>query len=309
LWSGDTSSPLSFNRWNYNEANPINYVDPSGHFSESVIQSSLEGQTLSQTFGPKLSNVARWGLYALLKDAKSWDQFTLRTADFGYTGFDYPLKMDTEGPWIVYEHGCELVFLNSKWGYLSLQDFIRTLDYKATISALSTLKWWRLPSMEYHWYESNNEYYSDFYEFSDLPELILISGSVIPGLELVSAAYVKDKYGNQYYGASVGFPWGVSYAEAWEGYASFNASNRSWRTLNESELRSIITGWSITGIVSLISAGAGYSLWRTGTIALFGGINASGSASLSVGYMWEDPANDIAHRWDWIEQIPRYGPP
>jgi hypothetical protein len=33
-WAGDTSMPLSLNRWNYTYANPINYVDPSGRISE-----------------------------------------------------------------------------------------------------------------------------------------------------------------------------------------------------------------------------------------------------------------------------------
>lgn len=30
-WGGDANSPMSFNRWNYTSANPINRVDPSGH--------------------------------------------------------------------------------------------------------------------------------------------------------------------------------------------------------------------------------------------------------------------------------------
>jgi RHS repeat-associated protein len=31
-WEGDPNSPLSLNRWNYVESNPINYVDPSGRW-------------------------------------------------------------------------------------------------------------------------------------------------------------------------------------------------------------------------------------------------------------------------------------
>ncbi len=30
-WSGDANRPLSLNRWNYTNANPINFTDPSGH--------------------------------------------------------------------------------------------------------------------------------------------------------------------------------------------------------------------------------------------------------------------------------------
>jgi len=308
-WAGNINSPMSLNLWNLATANPVNYVDPSGYFPESVLRNSLEGQTLAQVFGRKTDGVARWGLYQLLKDSESWDQFTLRIADFGYEGPGYPLKSDGEGPWTVYEHDCQLVFLNPSYGYLSLQDFMRTITHKANFTAGLSAKWWRFPSLSYHWYESNNEYYSDFYEWSDLPELLMTSGSVLPALEVASLAFIKDKYGNQYYGASVGFPFGVSFAEAWEGYASFNASERTWRTLNEGQIKDIVLGWSITGNASIISGGAGYSLWRTGTIALFGSYNASLGASLSVGYTWQDPANDMAHRWDWVEQIPRYGPP
>ncbi len=32
-WLGDYNRPLSLNRWNYVEGNPINYIDPSGHIS------------------------------------------------------------------------------------------------------------------------------------------------------------------------------------------------------------------------------------------------------------------------------------
>src|SRR6266498_3055680 len=30
-WQGDYNRPLSLNRWNYVEGNPVNYTDPSGH--------------------------------------------------------------------------------------------------------------------------------------------------------------------------------------------------------------------------------------------------------------------------------------
>ena len=34
-WQGDYNKPLSLNLWNYVEANPINYVDPTGHYRSS----------------------------------------------------------------------------------------------------------------------------------------------------------------------------------------------------------------------------------------------------------------------------------
>jgi len=30
-WAGNANSPMSFNRWNYTDSNPINHSDPSGH--------------------------------------------------------------------------------------------------------------------------------------------------------------------------------------------------------------------------------------------------------------------------------------
>jgi len=34
-WSGNANLPMSLNRWNYTQSNPINYSDPTGHISES----------------------------------------------------------------------------------------------------------------------------------------------------------------------------------------------------------------------------------------------------------------------------------
>lgn len=34
IWAGDYNRPLSLNRWNYVEGNPINRVDPNGQFAE-----------------------------------------------------------------------------------------------------------------------------------------------------------------------------------------------------------------------------------------------------------------------------------
>jgi RHS repeat-associated protein len=30
-WGGDVTNPVSFNRWNYSQSNPVQYVDPTGH--------------------------------------------------------------------------------------------------------------------------------------------------------------------------------------------------------------------------------------------------------------------------------------
>jgi RHS repeat-associated protein len=35
-WGGQANHPLSLNRWNYTEGNPINFTDPSGHYSVGI---------------------------------------------------------------------------------------------------------------------------------------------------------------------------------------------------------------------------------------------------------------------------------
>lgn len=34
-WGGSYNQPLTLNRWNYTEANPINWIDPTGHITEN----------------------------------------------------------------------------------------------------------------------------------------------------------------------------------------------------------------------------------------------------------------------------------
>ncbi len=310
-WVGFPTFPISYNKWTYANANPINYVDPSGNFSESLIQSSLNGMSIYEAFGRKRYGVARWGLYALLKDMKSWDRLTLRIADFSYEGPYYPLAPDSEYPWMVYEHGCELVFLSPRTEYLSLRDFLNRLNEKAERNSnLSQGKWWRPATVEYHWYDVNGKFYSDFYDASSMPYLIMISGS--PLLEFGNLTYIRDEFGNQYYAIAAGLPLGVGLGEAWEGYARLNGPpiwEGGMKQLTESELKSIILGWSINTNLSIVSTGAGLTFWRTGMISLFGESNPSLGLSIFLGYTWEASIKDYVHSWNWLNEIPRYGPP
>jgi RHS repeat-associated protein len=43
-WEGDLKRPLSLNGWEYADGNPINYADPSGHKTVSVLLGSFVGE-------------------------------------------------------------------------------------------------------------------------------------------------------------------------------------------------------------------------------------------------------------------------
>jgi RHS repeat-associated protein len=45
-WDGEVNSPMSFNRWGYVEANPVNYADPSGNFSVPCYPAASPGKCL-----------------------------------------------------------------------------------------------------------------------------------------------------------------------------------------------------------------------------------------------------------------------
>jgi RHS repeat-associated protein len=51
-WGGDDNSPMSFNRWNYVEGNPVNLSDPSGHAPTSCIRGYSDMST-AEEYVPK----------------------------------------------------------------------------------------------------------------------------------------------------------------------------------------------------------------------------------------------------------------
>jgi hypothetical protein len=295
----------------YVEGNPINRLDPSGRFSEELIYASLHGQNLMDTFGKMRHGVSRWGLYNLLKNASSFDKFSLRVADFSYEGPNYPLAPDFEGEWAVYESGCELRFVNNKWGFQTLPEFLDTLDLKAELNANISNISWRPSTLQYHWYNTNGRFYSDYYQSIDIPDLIMISGGLFAG-GMGSLGYVRDAYGNQYYTAGGGGVLGVGIAEHWEGYASINRAgnfSREWRVLSESELKNIILGGSWSLGASWVSGGIGITFNRAGMIAMFGDINALYGVFGGGSFAWEGSTKDFYHAWDWVYDLPAYGPP
>ena len=49
-WNGDYSRPLSLNRWNYVEGNPVNKIDPTGHYAVSYTEyNTISNQPSAQS--------------------------------------------------------------------------------------------------------------------------------------------------------------------------------------------------------------------------------------------------------------------
>jgi hypothetical protein len=68
-WQGDYNRPLSLNRWNYTEGNPVNYIDPSGFFSMYEIMKGFGASTPDEVINRFKSGgtlAGKWGYLAFL---------------------------------------------------------------------------------------------------------------------------------------------------------------------------------------------------------------------------------------------------
>jgi RHS repeat-associated protein len=297
------------NRHSYVQSNPINRIDPSGMYSVEVIKKNLKGMDVSEVFGKESYTVARWGLYALLKDAKDYDQILPRSLDFSYTGAYPPLAPDLygQGKWTVTSKCDQLFFKNDHWGEVSLLEFIDILNRRGEENVSNSDKWWRPATLEYHWYQNGN-FDSDFYKGSYVPDLLIMgfSPEVLVGVGMFQ---IVDRYGNEYTGVGISGGYAGSLIEGWEGYATLNGSQPRWGYRPGPEaLQNVIEGWDV-GLTALIPTfGVGITGWRTGSIGLFGGLNVGIGVSLSGSYTWKT-GNSITKRWRWVDdEIRVYGP-
>jgi RHS repeat-associated protein len=59
-WAGDVNNPLSLNRWNYVNGNPVNYIDPTGHIEEGQARDAFGIMTrLKSNYNASI--VVDWG--------------------------------------------------------------------------------------------------------------------------------------------------------------------------------------------------------------------------------------------------------
>ena len=75
LWDGNTKSPITYNKWLYANADPINNLDPSGFCSQAG-WNDPQGGLFSNEQCNKLENtyldVTRWGKVDGLQDMQDW---------------------------------------------------------------------------------------------------------------------------------------------------------------------------------------------------------------------------------------------
>ncbi len=311
IWSGDYFISMSDNRWLYVLDNPINYKDPSGLYSDSIIKSNLQGKTLFDSFGIENLGVPRWGLYALLRDAKDFDQITTRFVDFRFSQTQkyYPLNADNDDLWNVHFDCDRLIFSNGQGVGISLLDFLSTIENKAEYKSKTSDRWWRPATLKYHWYDLNGRFYSDFYKGSHMPAVLVVGGSYgVFGKG--SFLDIHDRYGNEYETLSLGLILGGSIFEVWEGYASLYNPNSGFSSEipSEQSLRNIIEGLSAGASVSMGTVGIGKSWWQIGGITLVGDRNANIGAMVSISHTDYKSFNEL-QKWSWVdEDIPAYGP-
>ncbi len=58
-WAGNYNSPLSLNKWNYTEGNPVNYTDPTGHYKDCPIGYLSTDKGCIRT--PNIISRQQWG--------------------------------------------------------------------------------------------------------------------------------------------------------------------------------------------------------------------------------------------------------
>jgi RHS repeat-associated protein len=74
-WAGDTNSPMSLNRWNYVNGNPINYTDPTGKYGESAHGSLIFELVKGSPYTATINGI-EGGLTGIASDIAWFDTMT-----------------------------------------------------------------------------------------------------------------------------------------------------------------------------------------------------------------------------------------
>jgi RHS repeat-associated protein len=89
-WSGDYNNPLTLNAWNYTSSNPVNYLDPSGHYS-------IDCNTILSGW-PCVKEINIFGLFPILIPVACETQTPLQPFAYSTPTATPQLATSTPGP-------------------------------------------------------------------------------------------------------------------------------------------------------------------------------------------------------------------
>jgi len=203
-WDGDYNRPLSLNRWNYVEGNPVKFTDPSGYLTKYEIMDGFNLSTVDEVaklFRPGGRLSGKWGYLAFLDQTSlgEWGRMwkvTSRTINTHQGGnpdiFWRPDLSASPCPnpsiWVngCYHEGILVSrgkFLSSKDGIV-WDDFDTGLQYNLMALGLFDVDWYFPDSSDpqgfyaYEWYPVKVGY--DWNKVDKLPQSSNLAGLLSP---------------------------------------------------------------------------------------------------------------------------------
>jgi RHS repeat-associated protein len=299
------------NLYLYTNSNPVNHTDPTGLFSPEQIASSMEMGTTSFDVvmqalyltqpPPLLPDDNKWGFFSALLDAKDGDSLQAGSLVLMTT---YP-HIQFRARDRVWLKDCKQIMVGSR----TLADFFSYVLLQPTIRDLPA-EYWRDTSPSYYQLSGNNTVsmrYIDGEDAVDLPDFHSVDISIPGIIASGNAAYLVDRFGNQYIsaGPSVGLgTGGISYSE---GYICPNANSpdcidRFPSLTDDSDIKNILVGPCVNVGFSLDLGGMIFACRPVGSYRGGGVIYSFGvNASIGAGGTWTQKLlwNSPSMGWNW----------
>ena len=304
----------------------MNRVDPSGLFSRSAIENSLEGLTIEEAFAK------RPGLYYLLRAAQAGAKLEPKTVDFELTDNSYyPLKsswplnarLDCDNGKLYFGRPSINYKDSNKWweggptviAYKSARQYLDTIDVAVANLFIETyFTSWREDTVKYHYYqlsqptENGSTFYDDFGYLTQLPDVWGRSFSVTGNIGYQRGT-LTDRFGQKYSfdAGEVGIGGGIRWLE---GYAN-DVSTRRPVAATPEQLRGAIAGEGIGGAIAMVN-GYGVTIplppWTDpfnpstyrGFIWYTIGLDIGASVNLSS---TKFIPNEKGKPWDWVDRV------
>jgi len=203
---------MSYNRWSYVEANPVNRIDPSGFYSRELIDKNIPLMDFSSKPGDQKSH-SHWGFYALLLNAKDYDWIKVGYAD---------LRRQYPDIWWVHEYpirqiNCDRIMIGSHFLNEFYDGFVKSQNDPGI--------WWRDTSATYYEiaafdYVTGKPLIGKGYADGDIESSYPLYHSLSFGIGINEVNLIADVDGNMY--LSFGIPSlsqgkvaGVGYTESY----------------------------------------------------------------------------------------------